>query len=69
MKKKALIINQLNGECVSMVKRGGGVKDIRLRELLSDRSEADKNYSLDILIDVCDAMGANITNTLSEKAK
>jgi hydroxymethylglutaryl-CoA reductase len=31
--------------------------------------EGDRNYSLDILLDVCDAMGANLTNTIAEKAK
>jgi len=31
--------------------------------------EGEKSCSLDITIDVCDAMGANITNTIAEKAK
>lgn len=52
-----------------MVKRGGGVKDVRLRELARSGRMDYKDYSLDIIINVCDAMGANITNTLSEKAK
>lgn len=58
----------LNEECKSMVARGGGVKRISLREIKAiDKMNA--HYSLDIFIDVCDAMGANITNTISEKAK
>lgn len=51
-----------------MVARGGGVKQISLRRL-SSGSNGNGNYSLDIVIDVCDAMGANIVNTLAEKAK
>lgn len=52
-----------------MVKRGGGVKDIRIREISESINGTYKNYSLDIILNVCDAMGANITNTISEKAK
>jgi len=51
-----------------MVERGGGVKGIELRKLRSNELGRG-SYSLDIIIDVCDAMGANIVNTLSEKAK
>lgn len=51
-----------------MVARGGGVKQILLRKL-SSGEKGKVNYSLDIVIDVCDAMGANIVNTLAEKAK
>jgi degradative hydroxymethylglutaryl-CoA reductase len=52
-----------------MEKRGGGVKDIRLREISVSSNANYKNYSLDVIINVCDAMGANITNTIAEKAK
>jgi hydroxymethylglutaryl-CoA reductase len=53
-----------------MMKRGGGVKDLRIRELSSNYSTGTcKDYSLDVMINVCDAMGANITNTIAEKAK
>jgi hydroxymethylglutaryl-CoA reductase len=50
-----------------MVERGGGVTDLRVREL-EDSTNA-KNFSVDIFVNVCEAMGANITNTLCEKAK
>ena len=51
-----------------MTRRNGGVKDIRLRNL--DNKELGGNdYSLDIMIDVREAMGANIINTVAEKAK
>lgn len=52
-----------------MMKRGGGVKDIRLREISECSNANYKNYSMDVVINVCDAMGANITNTIAEKAK
>jgi hydroxymethylglutaryl-CoA reductase len=52
-----------------MEKRGGGVKDIRVREISVTNNADYKNYSLDVIINVCDAMGANITNTIAEKAK
>ena len=52
--------------CSSMVERGGGVVDLRVREL---KGPFSKQHSVDIFINVCEAMGANITNTLCEKAK
>lgn len=51
-----------------MVERGGGVRSVTLRKLKSNELGRG-SYSLDLVIDVCDAMGANIVNTLSEKAK
>lgn len=51
-----------------MAKRNGGVKDIRLRNL-DNKVIGNNDYSFDILIDVKEAMGANIINTLAEKAK
>jgi hydroxymethylglutaryl-CoA reductase len=52
-----------------MVKRGGGVKKVQVRKLEDSLNGKGSNYSFDIDIDVCGAMGANITNTLAEKAK
>ena len=49
-----------------MIKRGGGVQDIRIRELNQSFS---KQYSLDIVVNVCEAMGANIVNRICERAK
>jgi hydroxymethylglutaryl-CoA reductase len=51
-----------------MLQRKGGVKEIRLRNI--DSLEIGcKDYSLDILIDVKEAMGANLINTVAERAK
>ena len=44
-----------------MQQRGGGVKDITIRQLGNIDS---KQYSVDILINVCDAMGANKINSI-----
>ncbi len=49
-----------------MVKRGGGVSDIRVRQLNDITS---KEYVLDVIVNVCDAMVANIINTLCERLK
>ena len=51
-----------------MVERGGGVRQVELRKLKTNPN-GKTSCSLDLTIDVCDAMGANIINTLSEKAK
>lgn len=63
-KREKEIVASLNYGCQRMVARGGGVKQISLRRL-SSGSNGNGNYSLDIVIDVCDAMGANIVNTLA----
>ncbi len=49
-----------------MVKRGGGVSDIRVRQLNGINS---KEFAVDLIVNVCDAMGANIVNTLCERLK
>lgn len=49
-----------------MVKRGGGVYDLRIRKIGPALS---KQYVVDILINVCEAMGANMVNTVCERAK
>lgn len=51
-----------------MTQRGGGVKEIRIRNIES-KEIGRKDYSLDLLIDVREAMGANLINTLAERAK
>lgn len=43
----------------SMKRRGGGAKDVRLRQV-------GRFISVDLLIDVCQAMGANTVNTMAE---
>jgi hydroxymethylglutaryl-CoA reductase len=62
-------ILELANQCMtSMVKRGGGARAIDVRFL--NEEKADHNYQqmliVDILIDTCDAMGANTVNTVVE---
>ena len=51
---------------MSMVERGGGVIDIKVRQLGAINS---KEYSVDIYVNTCDAMGANTVNTICEEMK
>ena len=57
------VIKTVNSWCQSLVQRGGGVEDLRTRQL------APKQHVVEILVNVCEAMGANIVNTLCEKLK
>lgn len=54
------IIKTANDAHPSIVKRGGGAQSVRVRQLGADKA------SLDILIDVKKAMGANMVNTMCE---
>ncbi|CAD8162824.1 unnamed protein product [Paramecium octaurelia] len=54
------IINRGNQACQSMVKRGGGLEDVKCRNL--GRGQG----SVDIFVNVCDSMGANLVNTILE---
>ncbi len=63
---KAELIEKLNELHPSMVSRGGGVKDIEVRTF----EESDENplmLVVHLLVDTCDAMGANIINTMCEE--
>jgi hydroxymethylglutaryl-CoA reductase len=62
---RALLIALAN-ECVpGLVSRGGGVRDIAIRELEHDRHM----LVLHVLCDPCDAMGANLINQVCEALK
>lgn len=53
-----------------MKKRGGGVKQIKVRRLVDEKNvvdDLDEMVSIDVLIDVCESMGANIINTVLEQ--
>lgn len=53
-------VAELNAEIPSMVQRGGGVRELRLRKI------AAGHCVIHILLDSRDAMGANAVNTLCE---
>lgn len=59
------LLNKVNDEMLtSMVKRGGGVKSYQLRKLR--RVDHADLAVIHILMDTCDAMGANIVNQVLE---
>jgi hydroxymethylglutaryl-CoA reductase len=43
-----------------MVNRGGGVEDLRFRKLSSNI------MVVELLVNVCDSMGANVINSIAE---
>jgi degradative hydroxymethylglutaryl-CoA reductase len=58
---KDKIITNANNHCQSMVQRGGGVTDLSVKKL------GDKRVTLELVVNVCESMGANLLNTLAEK--
>jgi hydroxymethylglutaryl-CoA reductase len=63
LKIKKEIIDICNKKDSTLVKFGGGVKDIELRDI---DSKSGKMLIVHILVDVRDAMGANAVNTMAE---
>lgn len=61
LEKEAAIFQIATKSYPSIVKRGGGMRELRIRTF-----EEEQFVSLDIMVDVCDAMGANILNTILE---
>lgn len=64
---KEALIEACNISYPSIVKRGGGAKDMDIR-ILNETSESkyEQMLVLHMYIDTCDAMGANIINTMVE---
>ncbi|MCC5791656.1 MAG: hydroxymethylglutaryl-CoA reductase, degradative [Legionellaceae bacterium] len=68
MQNKDFLIEKANEEvAASMVKRGGGVRDLQLRRL--QREEGGDMAVIHLLMNSCDAMGANIINQILEYLK
>lgn len=67
IKRKDELIQAANDAYPSIVNRGGGAEDLEVRIL---NEKADSKYSqmlvLHIYVNTCDAMGANIINTMVE---
>lgn len=61
IENKDFILEKSKEVCQSMIKRGGGPKDIWV-----EKFEKEKFITLYISIDTCDAMGANTINTILE---
>lgn len=65
---KQFLIEKVNEEVAStMVRRGGGVIDLELRQLL--REDGSHMVVIHLLMNSCDAMGANIINQALEYLK
>lgn len=60
------LIETANSFCQSMVKRGGGVCGIQCSVIAPYGDEGDRWIIVYFDIDVCDAMGANIVNSVAE---
>jgi hydroxymethylglutaryl-CoA reductase len=60
------LIAEGNQYVANLVARGGGVKDIEVRQLGSPESPYGQMLVVHVLIDTCDAMGANLINTTAE---
>jgi hydroxymethylglutaryl-CoA reductase len=65
--KKDELMKAANAVHPSMVQRGGGIRDLVVRRL---NEEAGSPYSrmliVHLIVDTCDAMGANTVNTMAE---
>ncbi len=65
---KSFLIQKANEEvALNMVRRGGGVTDIQLRQL--PRADGSDMAVIHLMMDSCDAMGANIMNQVLEYLK
>lgn len=67
LEEKAALIKRANAAQPSIVARGGGAKDLDVR-ILNEASDSayQQMLVLHIYVDTCDAMGANIINTMVE---
>ena len=50
--------------CENMIKRGGGLKEVKLVDLTS---QLDDYFKISVSFETCDAMGANFINSILEK--
>ncbi|GIW23553.1 MAG: 3-hydroxy-3-methylglutaryl coenzyme A reductase [Candidatus Sericytochromatia bacterium] len=67
IEQKDVLINIANNSEPKMKERGGGAKDLEVR-ILGNENEYPycKMLVIHLLIDTCDAMGANLINTMCE---
>ena len=64
--QKDMLIEAANDAYPSLVKRGGGAEDLEVRIINEDGSKYTKMLIVHLLVNTCDAMGANIINTMAE---
>lgn len=63
LSQKDTLLNEINTHHPTLVSLGGGAKDVNIRKISTSRGEM---VILDVDVDVVDAMGANIVNTMME---
>ncbi len=67
-KNKNYLLDRANHEVAqNMVKRGGGVKDLQLRKI--PRPDGDTMAVLHVMVNTCNAMGANLITQICEFLK
>jgi len=66
LENKKKILEIANKKDPLLLKLGGGAKDIEVREINRMRIEEGKMIILHLLVNVKDAMGANVVNTMTE---
>lgn len=67
LENKDQLIEEANAAYPSMKARGGGAKDLDVRILNEDsESPYSKMLVIHVYVDTCDAMGANVINTMVE---
>lgn len=72
LSQKQKLIEEANKIAEGMVKRGGGVKDISARILprnVANKNDNDSMVVFHVMMDPCDAMGANVMNQVCEALK
>lgn len=65
--QRAEIFSRADGILPNLKRRGGGLVDIELRELPRDNPDDPAMHVVHLIVDVQDAMGANLLNTLAEE--
>ena len=65
-KEKKMLIQAANDAYPSLVARGGGAEDLEVRILNEDHSKYTQMLVVHLYVNTCDAMGANIINTMAE---
>jgi len=61
--QKEKLLEEINSHHTTLISVGGGAKDISIRNIITSRGEM---VILHVEVDVVDAMGANIVNTMME---
>src|SRR5699024_4291743 len=66
LKEKDMLIQAANDAYPTLVARGGGAEDLDVRIINDGDSEFTKMLVVHLYVNTCDAMGANIINTMAE---